>query len=60
MEMESINVQAVKSTDLGDLLIVIESELENETLSMISGGYWKLKPRQRIMGITANQDLGER
>lgn len=45
MEMESINVQAVKSTDLGDLLIVIESELKNETLSIISGGYWNLQPR---------------
>ena len=42
MEMESINVQAVKSTELGDLLIAIESELESETLNMISGGYWNL------------------
>ena len=49
----------MKSTELGGLLIVIESELASETLNMISGGYWNLQPRKRIMGITANQDLGE-
>ena len=37
---------------------VIESELENETLSMIS--WWILEPPTKTenMGVRANQDLG--